>query len=184
MSETNASAQSGQPGQSGQPEQPGQQRPAFDCRLCGHCCKGTGGIVVSDKDRDRLCVFLGLTGGEFESRHGQRRNGKLFIRSNGTGYCIFFRENAGCGVHAAKPDICRAWPYFRGNLVDSESLELAKDFCPGIPREQPHEEFVQEGLAYLAREELAGGSRKDEAGALQVADLLSGRAGKKSSRRE
>lgn len=145
---------------------------AFDCRLCGHCCRGTGGIVVSAKDRERLCAFLAVTFEGFEAQYGQRRNGKLFIRSNETGYCIFFKENAGCGVHEAKPDICRAWPYFRGNLVDSESLELAKEFCPGIPQEQSHGDFIKEGLAYLVREELVGDSRKDEAGALQVADLL------------
>ena len=147
---------------------------AFDCRLCGHCCKGKGGIVVSGKDLGRLCAFLACSEVDFESRYGQRRNGKLFIRSDETGYCLFFRENAGCGVHEAKPDICRAWPYFRGNLVDSESLELAKDFCPGIPQGQPHAAFVEEGLAYLLREKLVGGSRTDEAGALQVADLLAG----------
>lgn len=155
---------------------PTRQGAAFDCRLCGHCCKGKGGIVVSDKDRERLCAHLACSPEEFESRYGQRRNGKLFIRSHETGYCLFFRASAGCGVHEAKPDICRAWPYFRGNLVDSESLELAKDFCPGIPPGQTHADFVDEGVAYLERERLVGGKRKDEACALQVADLLAGRS--------
>lgn len=156
-----------------------KERPdaAFDCRLCGHCCKGTGGIVVSGKDLLRLCAHLACTPEDFEARFGQRRNGKLFIGSNGTGYCIFFKEKAGCGVHEAKPDICRAWPYFRGNLVDSESLELAKDFCPGIPSDQSHRDFVSEGLAYMVREDLVGSRGKDEAGALQVKDLLDGRSG-------
>ena len=154
---------------------PARQKAAFDCRLCGHCCRGTGGIVVSDKDSGRLCAFLAVTPEELEAQYGQRRNGKLFIRSNAAGYCIFFNERAGCGVHEAKPDICRAWPYFRGNLVDSESLELAKEFCPGIPQAQSHGDFVKEGLAYLVREDLVGDSRKDEAGALQVADLLTPR---------
>lgn len=155
-----------------------QTERAFDCRLCGHCCMGMGGIVVSGKDLKRLCAHLACRPENFESRYGQRRNGKLFVRSTEAGCCIFFKKNAGCGVHEAKPDICRAWPYFRGNLVDSESLELAKEFCPGIPQGQSHEAFVKEGLAYLLREKLVGGSCKDEAGALQVADLLAGNANK------
>lgn len=150
---------------------------AFDCRMCGRCCMGKGGIVVSGKDLKRLCAHLACGPEDFENRYGQRRNGKMYIRSDETGCCLFFQKGIGCGVHAAKPDICRAWPYFRGNLVDSESLELAKGFCPGISREQSHGDFVKEGLAYLVREKLVGGSRKDEAGALQVADLLAGSAG-------
>ena len=75
-------------------------------------------------------------------------------------------------MHIAKPDICRAWPYFRGNLIDSESYALAKDFCPGIPQEQSHEAFVRQGLSYLVRENLAGSFLADEAAALQVSDLL------------
>jgi Fe-S-cluster containining protein len=144
---------------------------AFGCKLCGHCCEGRGGIVVSDVDLARLCEFLHLSVEGFVSRWGTRRGEKLFIRNDENG-CIFFRKGEGCSVHTAKPDICRAWPYFRGNLVDSESYALAKDFCPGIPREQIHETFVRQGLSYLVREHLAGSSRPDEAAALQVSDLL------------
>jgi len=143
----------------------------FACELCGHCCEGRGGIVVSKADLARLCEFLGLNAESFESRWGARRGEKLFIRSGENG-CVFFCKGKGCSVHTAKPDICRAWPYFRGNLVDSESYALAKDFCPGIPQRQAHEVFVRQGLSYLVRESLVGSSRSDEAAALQVSDLL------------
>lgn len=145
---------------------------AFECRLCGHCCKGDGGIVVSDKDLERLSAYLGCTALDFTAKYGELRNGKLFIRSGENGYCLFFKENSGCAVHMAKPDICRAWPYFRGNLVDGGSFELAKDFCPGILREQSHSDFVRDGIAYLLAEKLVGNNRKDEAAALQVADIM------------
>jgi len=144
---------------------------AFDCGLCGHCCEGQGGIVVSNADLIRLCEFLNLNAEDFESRWGMRRREKLFIRSE-EGSCVFFHKGEGCSVHIAKPDICRAWPYFRGNLIDSESYALAKDFCPGIPQEQSHEAFVRQGLSYLVRENLAGSFLADEAAALQVSDLL------------
>jgi len=127
--------------------------------------------VVSKTDLVRLCAFLDLNAESFERSFGERRGEKLFIRSFDTG-CVFFRKGQGCSIHAAKPDICRAWPYFRGNLMDSGSYVLAKDFCLGIPQRQKHEAFVRQGLAYLVRENLVGSSRPDEAAALQVADLL------------
>ena len=34
----------------------------FQCRMCGHCCEGRGGIVVSPADLTRLAAFLDLAG--------------------------------------------------------------------------------------------------------------------------
>lgn len=144
----------------------------FDCKRCGHCCEGQGGIVVSASDLSRLCRHLGMAAKEFEARWGERRRRKLHIRTGRDGLCVFFQKGTGCGVHVAKPDICRAWPYFRGNLVDSESFALARQFCPGIPAGQSHAEFVRQGLAYLRREALAGKRGTDEAEALQVPAAL------------
>lgn len=145
---------------------------AFECTMCGHCCEGKGGIVVSKKDLYRLCSHLHLDADEFERQWGERHGDKLHVRAGEKGVCVFFIDGAGCGVHEAKPDICRAWPYFRGNLVDSESHNLAKDFCPGISRECAHTEFVRQGVSCLIQEGLVGRGGRDEAGALQVADIL------------
>lgn len=62
----------------------------------------------------------------------ERIGGKLKIRCGEDGYCVFFRQGSGCGVHEGKPSICRAWPFFRGNIEDPASLAMAKEFCPGI----------------------------------------------------
>ena len=35
-----------------------QETQAFSCKMCGHCCKGKGGIVVSPSDLKRLCTTL------------------------------------------------------------------------------------------------------------------------------
>ena len=145
---------------------------SFDCLRCGHCCQGRGGIVVSDGDLRRLCEFMRTTAEDFERTWGERRGGKLHIRAGQDATCVFFKQGVGCAVHEAKPDICRAWPYFRGNLVDAGSLELSKDFCPGIPSSLSHADFVRQGLAWLIGEKLAGAAGPDEANALQVADLL------------
>lgn len=142
------------------------EKDAFDCRMCGHCCLGEGGIVVSPKDLVRIAAHLSLTTDEFAQHHGEWKNGKLFIKVREDGYCTFFVAGKGCGVHVAKPDICRAWPYFRGNVLDADSLELAKDFCPGIRSDVTHAEFARQGRAYLTENNLVASDPTCEARAL------------------
>lgn len=144
----------------------------FSCQCCGHCCEGAGGIVVGQEDLARLCGHLALSPEALEAQYGERRGGKLHIRAGEDGQCIFFVAGKGCAVHTAKPNICRAWPYFRGNLVDGTSLALAKEFCPGIPRALTLESFREQGLEYLQRRGLVADSTATEARALCVQDLL------------
>ncbi|MFZ5427472.1 MAG: YkgJ family cysteine cluster protein [Thermodesulfobacteriota bacterium] len=124
-----------------------QDQPAFDCRRCGHCCQGEGGIVLTSRDRDRLAGHLGLGLDAFIAAHTTRKGEKYHLGVREDGYCIFFED--GCGVHPARPDICRAWPFFRGNLLDATSWELSLEYCAGINPGLPHEEFVRQGLASL-----------------------------------
>ena len=103
---------------------------------------------------------------EAVKRYGEHSGGKLKIRTGDDGRCIFFRDGQGCGVHEGKPAICRAWPFFRGNIEDPASLALAKDFCPGIAPEVRHAEFARRGLAYLREEGLLAHDPSCEANAL------------------
>ncbi|MBD5557896.1 MAG: YkgJ family cysteine cluster protein [Desulfovibrio sp.] len=138
----------------------------FHCQMCGHCCEGRGGIVVSPTDLKRLAAFLGLAPETVVERYGEISGGKLKVRNGEDGRCIFFREGAGCSVHEGKPSICRAWPFFRGNIEDPVSLELAKEFCPGIAPDAAHEEFAAAGRAYLAEQGLVASDPACEANAL------------------
>ena len=125
---------------------------AFEWRMCGHCCQGEGGIVMTAKDRERLAAFLGIGTDELVSRYAHTRGGKIHLNVGENNYCVFFKD--GCGVHPGRPDICRAWPYFRGNLIDKTSWEMIQDYCPGINPAAGHEEFVRQGRAYLRKEDL------------------------------
>ena len=122
---------------------------AFDCKRCGHCCEGTGGIVLTAKDRERLAAHLGLTVAAMLAEYAERAGEKLHLRAGADGFCVFFRLGAGCGVHPGRPDICRAWPYFRGNLVDASSWEMIQTDCPGVDTKAGHAAFVKEGVDYL-----------------------------------
>ncbi|MDR2744854.1 MAG: YkgJ family cysteine cluster protein [Desulfovibrio sp.] len=135
----------------------------FRCRMCGRCCEGRGGIVVSPEDIARLSAFLHLASEEFIARYGERSGGKVKIRAGDTDCCIFFTRKEGCTVHGVKPAVCRAWPYFRGNIVDPESLGLAKAFCPGISPHVGHDDFARLGREYLREHNLLASNPACEA---------------------
>lgn len=140
--------------------------PVFECTMCGQCCEGEGGIILGPHDLERISSGLKLCSEDFLKCYGVYRNGKWQIRTGDDGRCIFFREGAGCTVHPIRPDVCRAWPFFRGNMIDSESLYLAKDYCPGIRQDATFEEFIAEGKAYLEENGLVASDPKTEGHAL------------------
>lgn len=142
----------------------------FVCKKCGHCCDGRGGIVLTQKDINRLVEFLGLSRLEFLNVYAVEVSGKKFLRTQ-SGKCVFFKSGLGCAAHPAKPDICRAWPFFRGNIEDPVSLNMAKEFCPGIAPKCGFEEFGRQGKAYLLENDLYH-SEADAPEALKIAHLL------------
>ena len=100
------------------------KKSVFNCRMCGHCCEGKGGIIVSPADLTRLAAHLQQSPDSVVESFCERIGGKLKIRCGEDGYCVFFRQGSGCGVHEGKPAICRAWPFFRGNIEDPASLAM------------------------------------------------------------
>ncbi len=123
---------------------------AFDCQRCGHCCEGRGGIVLAPSDAARLAAHLGLAVEEFLARHTERKGRLPRLLAGPDEYCEFYDHALpGCGVHPARPDICRAWPYFRGNLLDAESWAMMREDCPGMELPAAHAEFAAQGRAYM-----------------------------------
>ena len=145
---------------------------AFSCRMCGHCCEGVGGIVLTDKDQRRLAAHLSLTVAELLERHAELRGGKHQLLCGENGYCVFYDQ--GCGVHVARPDVCRAWPFFRGNLVDETSWEMVQEYCPGVNPHVQHAEFVRQGGEYLVREGLCCKCSDESPNALTPEDRTAG----------
>ena len=143
----------------------------FSCRKCGRCCEGAGGIVLRAVDMGRLADFLRISLEKFREKYVSLRNGKLALHCGADGFCVFFKKDTGCMVHEAKPAVCRAWPFFRGNLVDPLGLAMAKDFCPGIAREINHERFLETGINWLKKEGLDAHAGEHGSTALIVQDL-------------
>ena len=136
--------------------------PLFSCAMCGKCCEGRGGIVVSPRDLPRLCAFFGMPPAEVLARFTESMRGQPVIRCGEDGFCMFFRSGRGCTIHPARPAVCRAWPFFRGNLVDRVSLAMAREDCPGICRQCRHEDFAREGWRYLTEYRLLADDPRTE----------------------
>ena len=126
---------------------------AFACQRCGHCCEGVGGIVLSAFDIERLGTHLGFERQALLDRFAEHVGGRYRLLAGPDNYCIFYDQ--GCSVHPARPDVCRAWPYFRGNIIDADSHAMAAEDCPGINRQASHAEFASQGRAYLTKRGLA-----------------------------
>ena len=75
------------------------------------------------------------------------------------GCCVFYQD--GCGIHPARPDVCRAWPFFRANLIDAASFAMAREDCPGIDPEASHETFARQGEAFLQSQGLVRAGDED-----------------------
>ncbi len=125
---------------------------AFECKMCGHCCEGKGGIVMTEKDQKRLAEHLEISVEELIEKYTEHRGGKLHLITKEDNYCFFFKE--GCDVHPGRPDVCRAWPYFRGNLIDEISWQMIQEDCAGVNPKAGHAEFVRQGKQYLRDEDL------------------------------
>ena len=142
---------------------------SFSCEMCGHCCDGSGGIVLGTKDLARLLTYFQMDEEPFLAKYTECASNKPRIIVGDDNYCYFFETGKGCTIHEARPDVCRAWPYFRGNLIDEFSFGMAKVDCPGISKDVSHAFFAHEGYAYLVENNLLGHDPKVDGRALIVA---------------
>jgi len=127
--------------------------------------------VATLKEQQRMADYLGMDISGFQMMYVQRKGDKFFIRNNDQGWCIFFNTGKGCTVHPAKPRTCRAWPFFRGNLMDESSFEMAREYCPGIDPDTDFEEFVRLGVKYLQEHGLGQELEDDAGNALRTSDI-------------
>ena len=117
---------------------------AFDCKQCGDCCYGKGGIVVTEDELIRISDFLNLKPEIFKKIYCEIRNKNLSIKTGENGFCVFFNKETQCTIHPVKPKICDLWPFFPGNVRDELNWKLAQDACPGINPDCSFEEFLKE----------------------------------------
>lgn len=100
----------------------------FECRQCGTCCQGEGGIHMNTEEIERISRFLNLSTPDFLERFCLEKNGRIYIHIREDGYCHFSREGK-CTIHEVKPSPCRKWPFLRPMLTDQPNWEAARNSC-------------------------------------------------------
>jgi Fe-S-cluster containining protein len=117
---------------------------AFECKQCGACCYGEGGVPVESGEIERIAGFLALTPESFIQKYCQEKHGRLYIVSGADGFCVLYDARKGCRIHPVKPRPCSLWPFYPALLKEKENWEMARDSCPGINRNCSFEDFVRQ----------------------------------------
>ncbi len=120
----------------------------FECKMCGECCKGKGGIYLESFEIERISKYLSVSTESFIIDYCEEVNGKKRLKISEKGCCVFFDEVQKCKVHSVKPEICKLWPFFKANVEDETSFYIAKLSCPGINKSCTHREFVR-GVTFV-----------------------------------
>lgn len=45
----------------------------FDCKMCGQCCTGEGGIIVTYREIERICKYLSIEISDFLIKFTQKK---------------------------------------------------------------------------------------------------------------
>ena len=69
----------------------------------------------------------------FGHRFLRQVNGRLSLRENTLGDCVFFDSQArACRVYPVRPHQCRTYPFWPSILATSRTWETESARCPGI----------------------------------------------------
>jgi Fe-S-cluster containining protein len=100
---------------------------------CGRCCwqeDGRDHVFLSVADVARLSAFLGLSRRDFRRRHARREDGLTLLRFDAPS-CPFLAGTR-CGVHEARPDQCRTFPFWPETLRRRAAWTALAAYCPGV----------------------------------------------------
>ncbi len=96
---------------------------SYTCGACGRCCRDKL-IQVNPYEVALLAAQLGLSTTQCIEQHLDG----IYLRRQPDGRCTFFNEQQGCGVHAARPLVCRLYPL--GRTVDAAGAESFHHLLP------------------------------------------------------
>jgi len=113
----------------------------FTCTQCGNCCSGPPGHVMISRDEIALLAqSLKLTVEDTISQYCIWIGDELSLRERrnpqGQFDCIFLDTHPGgkrtCSIYNVRPEQCRTWPFWEGNLASRENWERSAIRCHGM----------------------------------------------------
>lgn len=108
----------------------------FQCQPdCGACCDVPSGTVfLSRTDVERLAGHHRMEPDLWLGRDAlHRRDGRWMLRSvPESQVCIYFGDDRRCTVYEARPDQCRAYPFWPEVIRTSSTWTKESKECPGI----------------------------------------------------
>ena len=126
----------------------------FTCEAgCGLCCTGAPGFVcVTAEEIADIAARLGLPADLFARRCLRRVYGKVSLKEQPGGDCIFLERPAmTCGIYDVRPTQCRTYPFWPEILRSREHWEAEAGVCPGLGagRLHPGEECARKAAETL-----------------------------------
>ena len=127
----------------------------FECTGCGECCKSRGRyqfVYVTLEERRRLAAHFGMKLVTFTKTYCRKTDEYFHLKNPGT-ECQFL-DGVRCTVYHARPQQCRTWPFWPGNMQRKLWEEEVKPGCEGIGRGRVYSlEEIEASLAEERRRE-------------------------------
>lgn len=111
----------------------------FECTGCGKCCTGAPGYVwVTEQEIQTIAETLGITPDEFKQRYTKFAKGRYSILDDPSrNYDCVFLDGKACRIYKNRPQQCRTFPWWSGNLKSPEAWKEAARECEGIRDDAP-----------------------------------------------
>lgn len=116
---------------------------AFICKRCNQCCNGQGGIRLDHEQLLAAAGLLNMPPLSFMEAYCRFNGNRWEVLSDEQGNCRLLSP-AGCSIHAAKPPICRQWPFLPLLIKDQEAFLEAKTACPGFEPGATFADFLEQ----------------------------------------
>lgn len=138
------------PGDAGWKHNNMDSKEIFDCLMCGDCCEGFGGNLVTPENIEAIAAFLGMDAESFKNKYCVKSGLGVVLAQGENGKCVFWDRL--CTIHPVKPRMCRRWPFIPAVLKEPSNWALMADACPGIKADADTGLVVEIVARELARE--------------------------------
>ena len=141
----------------------------FSCIRCSACCRFDSGFVfLSEKDVSLLGTTLNMGYKEFIETYcrwvlSENRVFQLSLKEKSNYDCIFWVQDKNCSVYNARPQQCRAFPFWASIVSDESSWEMTAKCCPGMDKGSLNSvDSIEKWLAIRENEPIISRSTKSK----------------------